>query len=207
MDEQTDRPLYPQMDKRLFSAPISLLLYRIPLVKPAMVTVSSMLIGVAAGVVFALGWGWVAGLIAAAAQVLDGVDGQICRLRGTVSKPGALLDSILDRYVDTAFLLGMIVYLVRLDLAIPYYYYGLVVFGFLAVVGNSLISYGTARAETLNLDIGKPTLASKGTRMAVMIACALASGFWPPAPLVALVYLAVHTNAAAVYRIVKAYRA
>ena len=59
---------------------------------------------------------------------------------------------------------------------------------------------------TLGLDIGKPTLASKGTRMAVMIICALASGFWPPAPLIALVYLAVHTNAAAVYRVLRAYR-
>jgi phosphatidylglycerophosphate synthase len=192
--------------KRLFSAPLSLLVYRVSFVKPAIITISSMLIGVAAGVVFALGWGWIAAIIAAVAQVLDGVDGQVCRLRGVVSKPGAYLDSVLDRYVDTAFLLGMLVYLIRLNLDIPYYYYGLAIFGFLAVAGNALISYGTARAETLGLDIGKPTLASKGTRMAVMIVCALASGFWPPAPLIALIYLAVHTNAAVLYRIVKAYR-
>ncbi|MCP4231937.1 MAG: CDP-alcohol phosphatidyltransferase family protein [bacterium] len=205
MNKPTDRFVL-KWTKRLFSAPISLLLYRIPFIKPTMITVSSMLVGIAAGVIFALGWGWVAGIIAAFAQILDGVDGQVCRLRGAVSKPGAFLDSVLDRYVDTAFLLGMLVYLVRLNLDIPYYYYGLAVFGFLAVVGNALISYGTARAETLNLDIGKPTLASKGTRMAVMIACALVSGLWPPAPLIALIYLAVHCNGAVAYRVSKAYR-
>jgi len=205
MNKPTDRFILKWI-KRLFSAPISLLLYRIPFVKPAMITVSSMLIGVSAGVVFALGWGWAAALIAGFAQILDGVDGQVCRLRGVVSKPGAFLDSILDRYVDTAFLLGMLVYLIRLDLNIPYYYYALAAFGLLAVAGNSLISYGTARAETLGLDIGKPTLASKGTRMAVMIVCALASGFWPSAPIIALVYIALHTNAAVIYRIMKTYR-
>lgn len=205
MNKPTDRFILKWI-KRLFSAPISLLLYRVPFVKPAMITVSSMLIGVAAGVIFALGWGWAAAIVAAFAQVLDGVDGQVCRLRGVVSRPGAYLDSVLDRYVDSAFLLGMLVYLIKLNLGIPYYYSGLVVFGFLAVAGNTLISYGTARAETLNLDIGKPTLASKGTRMAVMIVCALVSGLWPPAPLIALVYLAVHTNAAVVYRIVRTYR-
>ncbi len=205
INKPTDRFILKWI-KRLLSAPISLLLYRITFVKPATVTISSMVIGIGAGVVFALGYGWIAGIIAAIAQVLDGVDGQICRLRGTVSKPGAFLDSVLDRYVDSAFLLGMLVYLIRFNLDVPYYYYGLAVFGFLAVVGNSLISYGTARADTLGLDIGKPTLASKGTRMTVMIVCALVSGFWSPAPLIAIVYHAIHTNAAVFYRIIKAYR-
>lgn len=60
------------------------------------------------GVVFALGVAWLAGLIAAMAQILDGVDGQFARLRGEQSKSGAFLDSVLDRYADGAMVIGMI---------------------------------------------------------------------------------------------------
>ena len=35
---------------------------------------------------------------------------------------------------------------------------------FLAISGGSLILYTTARAESLGIALGKPTLASKGTR-------------------------------------------
>lgn len=41
-----------------------------------MITVWSMALGMVAGVVFAAGWGLLAGLLAGASQILDGVDGQ-----------------------------------------------------------------------------------------------------------------------------------
>jgi hypothetical protein len=71
----------------------------------------------------------------------------------------------------------------------------------LALIGGNLISYSTARAETLGLDLGRPTLASKGTRSSVMIVCALLSLFVPAAPMAALIYLALHTNAVVVRRL------
>jgi hypothetical protein len=40
------------------------------------ITVTSMALGMAAGLSFAAGWGVLAGLLAAISQVLDGVDGQ-----------------------------------------------------------------------------------------------------------------------------------
>lgn len=170
--------------------------------RPWMITISSALVGVLAGVVFALGCAWLAGLIAAASQVLDGVDGQFARLTGRQSTTGAFLDSVLDRYPDGAMLIGLIIYLVRLPAPIPLWL--TLTLGSLALIGSNLVSYASARAESLGIDLGKPTLASKGTRTTVMALCAIASIIWPPMPLVALLYLVIHTNGVMVKRLIEA---
>jgi len=155
-------------------------------------------------VTFALGQAWLAGLISAGSQILDGVDGQFARLTNRESRAGAFLDSVLDRYPDGAMVIGMVIYLIRLPVVFPLW--GILFLGFLALVGSSQISYSTARAHTLGIDLGKPTLASKGTRTSVMIICALGTLFWPAMPMTALVYLAVHSNAVAVKRLIMAYK-
>lgn len=170
---------------------------------PWMITVSSASLGVFAGLIFAAGWGWSAGCFAALAQVLDGVDGQFARISGRQSKGGAFLDSVLDRYTDAALMIGLLAYLLRLPTGLPASL--LWVLGFLAISGSSLISYSTARAEGLGISLGKPTLASKGTRTSIIVLSALASPLWPPAPLLALIYLAAHPNCVVLTRIVRAH--
>ncbi len=172
--------------------------------RPWMITLSSTITGVFAGVVFALGSGWIAGFFAALAQVLDGVDGQFSRLTGTQSKGGAFLDSVLDRYFDVALMTGLVVYLIRLPQRLPIPL--LLMLAFLAVSGSTLISYTTARAESLGLSIGKPTLASKGTRTSIIVLCAWASFFWPAAPLLSLIYLALHPNIVVLRRVFLVHR-
>ncbi|MGD9505399.1 MAG: CDP-alcohol phosphatidyltransferase family protein, partial [Syntrophobacteraceae bacterium] len=136
------------------------------------------------------------------AQVLDGVDGQFARITGKQSRGGAFWDSVLDRYADGAMMIGMTVCLLREpSIGLPPAL--LLVLAFLAITGGNLISYSSARAESLGLDMGKPTLASKGTRSTVMILCALGSLFLPVLPLAALIYLAVHPNLVVLRRLRK----
>lgn len=170
-------------------------------IRPWMVTVFSSALGMMAGALFAMGWGGGAGILAGVAQVLDGVDGQLARLTGRQSRGGAFLDSVLDRYADGAMVLGLMVYLIRLPAPIPAW--SLLALGFLALAGSGNISYSSARAESLGLDLGSPTLASKGTRTTVMVLSALGSALWPLLPLVALIYLAVHPNVVIVTRILR----
>jgi phosphatidylglycerophosphate synthase len=172
--------------------------------RPWMITLLSTTVGVFAGVVFALGSGWIAGFLAAFAQVLDGVDGQFSRLTGMQSKGGAFLDSVLDRYFDTALTIGVVVYLIRLPVGLPLPL--LLIMAFFALSGSSLISYTTARAESLGISLGKPTLASKGTRTSIIVLCGWATLFWPVAPLFGLTYLAVHPNIVVFRRIFLAHR-
>jgi phosphatidylglycerophosphate synthase len=155
-----------------------------------------------AGVTLAAGWGFFAGLLAAVAQVLDGVDGQFARLTGQESRAGAFLDSVLDRYTDGFLVLGLIVF--NGQAGLPAWL--LFMLGASALIGSGLISYSSARAGDLGIGLGAPTLASKGTRTTVIIVSAILSPVSPWLPLAALCYLAVHTNVVVVYRIGMAYR-
>ncbi len=167
--------------------------------KPWMITLFSACVGTAAGLVFALGLPFIAGCLAAVAQVMDGVDGQFARLTKTQSRGGAFWDSVLDRYADGTMMMGMIVYL--FNLSDPPSPWVLVSVGIFAVTGANLISYSSARGEALGLSMGVPTLAGKGTRASAMILSAWVTVFWPAAPLWALCYLCVHTNLAVVRRL------
>jgi phosphatidylglycerophosphate synthase len=167
--------------------------------RPWMLTLFSATIGIFAGVIFALGRGWIAGSLAAFAQVMDGVDGQFSRLTGTQSSGGAFLDSVLDRYADAALIIGLLIYLIRLPVGFSLWL--LLGTGFFALCGSSLVSYTTARAESLGIPMGKPTLASKGTRTSVMAFSGFATVLWPAAPLLALLYLVVHPNIVVIRRI------
>lgn len=173
--------------------------------RPWMITLFSSGLGVFAGFVFALGGGWLAGCLAACAQVLDGVDGQFARITGRQSKGGAFWDSVLDRYADGAMVIGLIIYLIRLPFSWPAWL--ILIMGAAALIGSNLVSYSSARAESLGIDLGKPTLAGKGTRSTVMILSAWASLFWPGSPVIALIYLALHPNMAVIARLLRALRA
>ncbi len=186
------------------SARITPRLLHLDWLRPWMITLFSAALGVLAGVVFALGAAWLAGCIAAAAQVLDGVDGQFARITGRAGKGGTFWDSVLDRYSDGAMVIGLIVYLFRLPFPMPQW--GLLALGALALIGSNLVSYSSARAESLGMDLGNPTLASKGTRTTVMILCAWGTVFWSGLPVVALAYLAVHPSLVVVSRLVRALR-
>lgn len=172
--------------------------------RPWMVTLTSAFLGVLAGLVLALGGAWSAGCLAACAQILDGVDGQLARLTGRQSRGGAFWDSVLDRYADAAMVIGLVIYLMRLP--VPWPPWVLVVLGYLALTGSNLISYTSARAETLGIQFGRPTLASKGTRSVAMILSTWGSLFWPALPVVALLYLVAHTQSAVIYRLVRTFR-
>ena len=198
----TDRFILKWIKMNL-SARITPKLVAVQRLRPWMITLFSTSVGVFAGVVFAAGLGWIAAFLAAFAQVMDGVDGQFARLTGMQSKGGAFLDSVLDRYFDSALTIGMVVYLIRLPVGFSLWL--LLVIAFLALTGGGLISYTTARAESLGIPMGKPTLASKGTRTSVIVLCGWGSLFWPLAPLLALVYLAVHPNIVVIRRIFLAY--
>lgn len=67
-------------------------------------------LGIFSGVLFFLGKSVFAGLLAQVDSILDGVDGEIARLKHAQSKLGGLIDSLLDRYVDTVIIAGLVYY-------------------------------------------------------------------------------------------------
>ncbi|HOL17489.1 MAG TPA: sugar phosphate nucleotidyltransferase [Bacillota bacterium] len=76
-------------------------------ITPNQVTVISFLIAVAAAFCFALGKNICGGLLAQLSSIIDGVDGEIARLKFQKSNYGGFIDSILDRYADFLIVIGI----------------------------------------------------------------------------------------------------
>jgi phosphatidylglycerophosphate synthase len=194
------------------SAPVSALLVRtMPEIRPIVLTFLAVCLGISGGIAFGLGFAWIGGVLAAIAQILDGVDGQVARLTDTVSSEGAFLDSVLDRYMDFSLLFGILLHCLRysngVGLAGVIFSSGwLIVLAGLAAAGCSQVSYATARAESLKLDYRRPEHAGKGSRTTVIIICGLLTPFWIHSPLLALMYLAVHPNVAVLFSLFRLQR-
>ncbi|MGI5900926.1 MAG: sugar phosphate nucleotidyltransferase [Desulfitobacteriia bacterium] len=91
---------------RRFSLRITKILVRTRLL-PNHVSFCSFLTALAAGICFAVSaplWG---GLLAQLSSILDGVDGEIARLKFLKSDFGGLFDALLDRYADSLLVIGM----------------------------------------------------------------------------------------------------
>ena len=76
-------------------------------ITPNQITFISFLTAAASAVSFALASPIVGGLLAQFTSMLDGVDGEIARLKFLKSKYGEMFDSILDRYGDFLIIVGM----------------------------------------------------------------------------------------------------
>ena len=191
------------------SAPVSaVLVHTMPEIRPAALTLVAACLGISGGIAFGLGLAWIGALLAAVAQILDGVDGQVARLTDKVSSEGAFLDSVLDRYMDVSLLFGILLHCLRYSGGVglggviisPVW---LIVLTGLAAAGCSQVSYATARAESLKLDYRRPEYAGKGSRTTVIIICGLLTPFWIHFPLIALIYLALHPNLAVIISLLR----
>ncbi len=200
MTKPTDRFVLRWIKVHL-AAPVSRRLAALPWIRPWMVTVANAVLGTAGGMAYGAGHPAAGAVLAATAQIMDGVDGQVARLTKQESAGGAYLDSVLDRYTDGAMVVGSLAYLIQARPGWPRP--ALWLLGGLALLGSNAVSYSTARAEVLGLQMKTGTLASKGTRSAVNVAAALLARRWPGAPLLALTYLAVHPNAAVLSRLLR----
>ncbi len=77
------------------------------------------------------------GILLQISSVLDGLDGEIARARMQTTKFGAWLDSLLDRYVDFAFLTALTFHMKPSWSFMPWV--------FLALFGTLMVSYSTER--------------------------------------------------------------
>ncbi len=116
--------------------------------------------------------------------ILDGLDGDLARERQMSSAEGALLDSVLDRYVDF-FLLGAMILVAPQEHLWP---------GLLALLGTTAVPYIRARSEAE----GKSTIASVGSRsiriILLILSLLLHQILW------GLIAIALISNIAAIHR-------
>ncbi len=134
---------------------------------------------------------WAAGLFLVS-LLCDGLDGVVARARGLESVFGVFFDSVCDRYVDTAVLLGIAWYFMAHEQPL----YVLVTFS--TVIGTVATSYARARAESLSLSSRYVGFLNRPERVILLFIGLLI----PQTLLVISWLLAVLSNVTAIHRIV-----
>jgi archaetidylinositol phosphate synthase len=126
----------------------------------------------------------------------DILDGALARLCQKTTPFGGFLDSMLDRYADSAVHIGIIIG-------------GLctVLWGLLALIGSLLVSYARARAEAAGIKMETVGLAERAERIIIIAVASLAQIFMAKAIETAMILLAVLTNLTVLQRSLHAYKA
>ncbi|NLY71104.1 MAG: NTP transferase domain-containing protein [Clostridiales bacterium] len=91
---------------RKFSIPITKILSKTS-ITPNQITFLSFILAIISAFIFAFGNPIIAGLLAQLCSIMDGVDGEIARLKFLKTDYGGLFDAILDRYADFFIVIGM----------------------------------------------------------------------------------------------------
>jgi phosphatidylglycerophosphate synthase len=156
-------------------------------------------LGLAAGGLVAEGWLGGAAWLLAMSGLGDGVDGAIARQQGRTSPAGAVLDSVLDRYVEFFYCGGLVLFFTGQRLS------QLAVLA--ALFGGFMVTYSTAKAEALQLPPPRGWM-KRPERMVWLIAgSALAAGGrlagvpTDPVMLGVILVIAVFAHASAIRRL------
>jgi len=126
---------------RPLSRPVARALRATP-VRPNLVTSFTVLLAFATGAAIAAGWNIAGGIAIQVVSVVDGVDGELARLKAQATRFGAVFDAVTDRYGDAAMLAGMTVFAVRFESHPRPEFVGM-----LAVSAALIVSYSRARIE------------------------------------------------------------
>lgn len=164
---------------------------------PSAATFVGLVIAVIAAYFVSEGEFLIGGILVLVGSAFDLLDGGIARATDSVSKRGALMDSVFDRVSELAVLLGFAMYFVsgadESQLA--------VLLAFVAMSGSTMVSYVRARAEGLGVK-GTAGFMTRPERVAILVVC-LVLGY----PMAALWILGVGTPLSAAWRFIDAWRA
>ncbi len=122
-------------------------------INPNLLTVIGVSINVLSGLLFGFGHFFWAGVILIVANLFDMLDGQVARLSGRVTRFGGFLDSSLDRLSDMVVFVGLMIFYAR---ETEFHSTLNVFLAGAAMMGSVMVSYASARAESLipKCDVG-----------------------------------------------------
>lgn len=131
---------------------------------------------------------WKVFIIFAALSILisgfcDALDGALARLYGHTTSFGGFLDSLLDRYADSAIYFGLMMGGLC-DMS----------WGIAALVGSLLVSYARARSEAAGVKMETVGIAERAERLLIIVLGSLLSLLWREAPRWSIILLALLTN-------------
>ena len=112
-------------------------------ITPNILTVTGFIITLIAAALIGMGHLISGGIIILVAGAFDMLDGALARSKQQETRLGAFLDSVIDRFSETALLLGVLVISLQRNLVSE------IILVFVVLAGSMMISYVRARAEGL----------------------------------------------------------
>jgi len=148
LKKNTDGPV-----SQILNRPISLRITKVLLktgITPNQITIFSTIMGLVGASFFFSGEYFyliLGGIIIHIHSIVDGCDGEVARLKLRQSKYGGWLDSVLDRYVDAAIILGLVYgyWSINGDITIW-------IIGFFTLIGSFLNSYTSDKYDSIFKD-------------------------------------------------------
>ncbi len=156
---------------------------------PNMITIFGLLGNIVAAFLIAKGYIFWGGVFILLTAPMDAIDGTMARLRGKVTKYGAFLDSVSDRYSELMVYGGLLYYFLNLDQTLA------CLLVFFSAVGSVMVSYTRARAEAVQYQ-AKIGIMTRIERYLVLVPMLLINR-----PIYAVWILAVFTNITAIQRV------
>jgi CDP-diacylglycerol---glycerol-3-phosphate 3-phosphatidyltransferase len=117
-------------------------------VHPNLLTAIGVCINIGCGVLFGVGEFFWAGIVLIVANLFDMLDGNVARLSGNVTKFGSFLDSTLDRLSDMVSFFGIMIFYAGNS---PQHSLLNVILGGIGMIASVMVSYTTARSESLGV--------------------------------------------------------
>ena len=132
------------------------------------------MINVGCGVLFGFGEFFWAGIVLIVANLFDMLDGNVARLTGNVTQFGGFLDSSLDRVSDMVCFFGIMVFYAGNT---PQHSLLNVILAGIGLIGSVMVSYTTARSESLGVKANVGFL-QRPERIVLFIIGALSTWDW-----------------------------
>jgi len=200
LGKPTDGPVARYINRKV-SSRITYLIVRGNIgITPNQVSLISFLLALLSSYLYLARLPAVAGVLVQLSSIVDGVDGELARVRGLQSRRGAFLDAVLDRYADVAIVISVALYSTQL------LGFWVVPVALLALAGDLLVSYVHLRGEH---DLGVhpalvgriPAVASRDVRLFIVFLASLAEITLPGSLGYSLVALAVLTHSYATLKV------
>ncbi len=158
--------LLTELVYRRFSKPLAKLFAKTPLT-PNAVTVIATAIGIISAFLIAAREIYLAVVVIFISQILDCTDGDLARLTNRVTRKGAFIDRVFDRFVDAAIIAGIVALNPQ----------KLWLSGFMAIVGSFGVSMSRAMAEAEGAEC-KVGIGGRDTRLAIIMIGLLVGAYY-----------------------------
>jgi len=162
-------------------------------IKPNLLTIIALLVGLGAGLLFALEQPFLAGIAILICGFFDIVDGKVAADTNQKSLFGAIFDSTLDRYSE---------FFIYLGLAFHFRNNWALWITFWTFLGSTMVSYTRARAEGLGIEC-RIGIMQRAERIVLLSAGGVIGSLFKifnPVMIVILIAIAVFSNITAIQR-------